>query len=78
MEPSWITEELGARPDRFAHWPSSPFSRQSRMDFYLTEESHDPPCFDVSLNSIAICVVDESARLIQEGTTVADAPSILR
>jgi len=33
---------------------------------------------DVSLNSVAICVVDETGKLIQEGTTPADAPSILR
>ncbi|MGY3622152.1 IS110 family RNA-guided transposase [Bradyrhizobium sp. USDA 10063] len=33
---------------------------------------------DVSLNSVAICAVDETGRLFQEGTTSADAPSILR
>lgn len=33
---------------------------------------------DVSLNSVAICVVDASGKLVQEGTTSADAPSIAR
>ncbi|MDE5457540.1 hypothetical protein GWE18_32895 [Bradyrhizobium sp. CSA112] len=33
---------------------------------------------DVSLNSIAICTVDETERLTQEGTTLADAPSIVQ
>lgn len=31
---------------------------------------------DVSLNSVAICVVDDAGRIIREGTTSADAPSI--
>jgi len=33
---------------------------------------------DVSLNSVAICVIDASGKLVQEGTTSADAPSIAR
>lgn len=33
---------------------------------------------DVSLNSVAICAMDETGRLIQKGTTLAYAPSILR
>ncbi|WP_271566083.1 hypothetical protein [Bradyrhizobium sp. CCBAU 11386] len=30
---------------------------------------------DVSLNSVAVCAVDETGKLIREGTTLADAPS---
>lgn len=33
---------------------------------------------DVSLNSVAVCAVDETAKLIREGTTLADAPSIVQ
>lgn len=33
---------------------------------------------DVSLNSVAVCAVDETGKLIQEGTTFADAPSIVQ
>lgn len=33
---------------------------------------------DVSLNSVAICVIVASGKLVQEGTTSADAPSIAR
>lgn len=33
---------------------------------------------DVSLNSVAICVIDASGKPVQEGTTSADAPSIAR
>ncbi|MET4262503.1 hypothetical protein ABIC09_007481 [Bradyrhizobium sp. S3.12.5] len=33
---------------------------------------------DVSLNSVAICAVDETGKLIREGTTLADAPSIVQ
>jgi len=33
---------------------------------------------DVSLYSVAICVVDEVGNLAREGTTSADAPSIAR
>lgn len=33
---------------------------------------------DVSLNSVAICVVDADGRLVREGATAADAPSITR
>ncbi|MHC2585252.1 hypothetical protein ACVI1J_000108 [Bradyrhizobium diazoefficiens] len=28
---------------------------------------------DVSLNSVAVCAVDETGKLIREGTTLADA-----
>ncbi|MCP3368776.1 hypothetical protein [Bradyrhizobium cajani] len=33
---------------------------------------------DVSLNSVAVCAVDETGKLIREGTTLADAPSIVQ
>ncbi|WP_245508933.1 IS110 family transposase [Bradyrhizobium nanningense] len=33
---------------------------------------------DVSLNSVAVCAVDETGKLVREGTTLADAPSIVQ
>lgn len=33
---------------------------------------------DVLLNSAAVCAVDETGKLIREGTTLADAPSIVQ
>ncbi len=33
---------------------------------------------DVSLNSVAVYAVDETGKLIREGTTLADAPSIVQ
>lgn len=33
---------------------------------------------DVSLNSVAVCAVDETGKFIREGTTLADAPSIVQ
>ncbi|MFK4496049.1 transposase [Bradyrhizobium japonicum] len=41
-------------------------------------ESHDlrrPRCL---LNSVAVCAVDETGKLIREGTTLGDAPSIVQ
>src|SRR4051794_31002403 len=31
---------------------------------------------DVSLNSVAICVIDSDGKVVREGTTIADPPSI--
>jgi transposase len=33
---------------------------------------------DVSLNSVAICVIDNDGKVVREGTTIADPPSIAR
>ncbi|MCA1378617.1 MULTISPECIES: hypothetical protein [unclassified Bradyrhizobium] len=33
---------------------------------------------DVSLNSVVVCAVGETGKIIREGTTLADAPSIVQ
>lgn len=81
MKCSRLSEEMGysVGPDRLTYLP--------RGTFWLTIMDQLPSGrrkvmiyvgLDVSLNSVAVCAVDETGKLIREGTTLADAPSIVQ